>query len=65
MSSKEEELFKIVERDDKVLKAVWKYVKSSRFDREAALSELREMVKDKRVLDVALKYAREAKISEK
>ena len=59
--SSEEELFRIVESDDKVLKAVWKYVKSSRFDREVALSELKEMVKDKKVLDAALKYAREAK----
>jgi hypothetical protein len=59
--SSEEELFKIVESDDKVLKAVWKYVKSSKFDREAALSELKEMVKDKKVLEAALKYAREAK----
>jgi len=59
--SAEEELFKIVESDDRVLKAVWKYVKASRFDREAALSELRKMVKDKKVLDAALKYAREAK----
>jgi hypothetical protein len=59
-----DELVRIIGDDEEILKAVWKYAKSSTFSKDKALEELRELSKDRDLLKAVINYAKQTKSRE-